>query len=226
MPAVLGHPKKHVLDREAFIRSGLRLALNSAATSLTYRDIGKDLGVDATAIYRHFRTREDFFAALLDRILQQVVEQTKTPVAQWKQRLVEFALHTLQTFRTYPPIAAVAGTVTTRGPGELACMELMLECFARAGLSGAELAGQYARFVSYVISSSTGLARENLDGSASSSPAWFAGELVTDPGRHRLTSALQDEILKLDNESLFLAGAAQIIDAATAKGHHLSSTER
>lgn len=217
MAAALGRTRKPVLDQEAFIQSALRLAQDPATAQLTFRDIGRDLGVDSTAIYRHFRTKEVFAAALLDRILQEIAELTITPIALWEQRLLEFAANTLRVFAKYPAISACAGTITTHRSGELACMELMLECFAQAGLQGGELVQHYAGFASYIISASTGLARETMAEHTDDSPAWFTGTLRVDPSRHPLSSALQEEILALDNESLFLAGAEQIIHAAAKK---------
>lgn len=206
--------KKRGLDRETFIQSGLRLALGSAKSDLTYRDIGKDLGIDATAIYRHFRNKDDLLEQLLDRILMQVCECTATPVEDWERRLEEFAEHTLRSFLANPPIALVANSYTTNGPGELATMELILECFAQAGLRGAQLASQYAVFASYLISSSVGLVRDYLDSPDDLSGTWFGGPLATNSPNHLRTAELQAEILNLDQRALFIAGARQLIRSA------------
>lgn len=206
--------KKRALDKEIFIQSGLRLARDSAKGRLTYRDIGKDLGVDATAIYRHFRSKDELFEQLFDRILLQVCEQTGSPLARWDERLMEFAGHTLHSFLSHPPIALKANSITTNGPGELATMELLLECFAQAGLRGAQLANHYAVFASYLISSSVGLVRDQLDSPDDASESWFTGSLRAEPGEHPRASGLNGEILALDQRELFLAGARQIIEAA------------
>ena len=205
---------KRVLDRETFIQSGLRLALHSSKSTLTYRDIGNELDIDATAIYRHFRSKDELFEQLLDRVLLQVCERITTPAARWDERLMEFANQSLQGFLDHPPIALMANSITTNGPGELATMELMLECFAQAGLEGTALASQYAVFASYLISSSVGLVRDHLDSPNDHSGTWFGGPLQGDSPDHPRTANLQSEILGLNQRDLFMAGARQIIETA------------
>lgn len=207
---------KRALDREVFIQAGLKLAENSSAGQLTYRDIGRELNIDATAIYRNFRSKEDLLAALLDRLLLQIMQNVDSQILGWETKLLDLAEQTLQMFLRYPLIAIHASTLTTHGPGELACMELMLECFAQAGLRSKDLAAQYAIFASYIISSSVGLVRDKLSESPSTTDAWFSGNLDTDLLKHPHTAQLGPQILNLDHHQLFLAGAQQII-AATNK---------
>jgi len=182
--------------------------------SLTYRELGEELGVDPTAVYRHFLSKESLMQELLDRIYRMANAKVSTPASQWEDCLSEFASVTLDTFLEYPAIAVTATSLTTNGPGELDSIELMVTCFAAAGLSGRALAEQYAAFGSYVLAGAAGLAREYSGVEDSESLKWFAGPLLADPLRHPMTASIRDDILALDHREMFLAGVNKIIQAA------------
>lgn len=208
---------KPTLDREVFVEAALRLASRPNTLSLTYRDLGKEVGVDPTAIYRHFQSKEILMQELLDRILGMTRERTKTPTTSWEACLVEFAEATLDIFLQYPAIAVTATSLTTSGPGEMDCIELMLSCFAEAGLQGQDLAEQYAIFGAYSLAGAAGLARDQAEAAGSPADEWFIGSLLADPSRHPLAASIRNDIMSLNHREMFLAGTQQIITAAKGK---------
>lgn len=208
---------KPPLDREAFVEAALRLASRQDTVNLTFRELGNEMGVDPTAIYRHFLNKESLMQELLDRIFLMAIERLETPAEQWQECLQEFAGRTLDVFMEHPAIAASATSLTTSGQGELDSIELMLTCFSNAGLQGRELAEQYAIFGSYVLSGAAGLAVDQVESSDPHSTAWFSGPLLADPRSTPLANSIRDEILALDHREIFLSGVRQIIQAANTK---------
>lgn len=222
MAAETSKPKGHkaLLDRDAFIAAGLRICSQTRTLSLTYRDLGQELGVDPTAIYRHFHGKESFMRELLDRVFEMAHTRAAHPTAPWEDRLIELAASTLDTFLEYPGIAVTATSLTTGGPGELASMELALDCFWEAGLHGRDLVEQYAVFASYTLAGAAGLARDLADPAGDGSYAWFAGPMLAEPTRHPLATSSRDHILALEQRNIFLAGVGQIVAAAKEKAQH------
>ena len=212
-----GRSAKAPLDREVFVEAAFRLASRPHTLSLTYRDLGKEVGVDPTAIYRHFQSKESLMQELLDRLFKMAHARMTTPTLQWEDCLAEFAGATLDTFLEYPAIAVTATSLTTSGQGELDSIELMLACFSEAGLQGRALAEQYAIFGAYVLAGAAGLARDLAESSDPESHEWFAGPLLVDPSHHPLVASIRDEILALDHREMFMGGVRQIIQAARAK---------
>lgn len=208
---------KPVLDREVFIDAALRLASRSSTLTLSFRDLGRELGVDPTAIYRHFQNKEMLMSELFDRILAKTFERTTTAPSHWEECLIQFAENTLDVFLEYPAIGVMATSITTSGPGEMDCIELMLECFSEAGLSGQDLAEQYAIFGSYSLSGAAGLARDQAESIDASAPEWFLGQLPADPARHPLAANLRNDIMVLNHRDMFLSGLKQILQAAKQK---------
>ncbi len=129
-----GRSAKAPLDREVFVEAAFRLASRPHTLTLTYRDLGKEVGVDPTAIYRHFQSKESLMQELLDRLFKMAHARRTVPTSQWEDCLAEFAGATLDTFLEYPAIAVTATSLTTSGQGELDSIELMLACFSEAGL--------------------------------------------------------------------------------------------
>ncbi|GAA1495289.1 TetR/AcrR family transcriptional regulator [Paeniglutamicibacter kerguelensis] len=215
-----GRPAKAPLDREVFVEAAFRLASRPHTLSLTYRDLGKEVGVDPTAIYRHFQSKESLMQELLDRLFKMAHDRRTVPTSQWEDCLAEFAALTLDTFLEYPAIAVTATSLTTSGQGELDSIELMLSCFSEAGLRGGALAEQYAILGAYVLAGAAGLARDLAESSDPESHEWFTGPLLVDPSHHPLVASIRDEILALDHREIFLAGVRQIIRTAADKGRN------
>ena len=122
------------LDRETIIAAGLKLAANPGATSISVRELGTLLDADPTAIYRHFRNKEDLMRELLDEIIGQSLAAVTADPQDWRGRLTQLAVSTLDLFARYPAIGIEATVLTTHGPGELDVVEFMLEALSRAGL--------------------------------------------------------------------------------------------
>jgi len=55
------------LDRERILDAVERIVTTEGLPTLTMRRIGTELGVDPTAVYRHFRNKEALLDALAER---------------------------------------------------------------------------------------------------------------------------------------------------------------
>ncbi len=58
------------LDASRIVDAALTIAARDGAPAVTMRRLGAELGVDATAFYRHFRTKDDLLAAMAERLLR------------------------------------------------------------------------------------------------------------------------------------------------------------
>lgn len=204
------------LDRDTIIAAGLELAAVPGATSISVRELGARLGADPTAIYRHFRSKEHLMEALLDELIDRSVSAVTADPADWRERLRQLAASTLEIFSAYPAIGVEATVLTTHGPGELDAVELMLDAFSRAGLSGDDLVRHYALLASHVLASAAGIARgrgERGDTAGDPSP-WIEGPLLADPRRYPLITSVNTLLSDLQDRDLFLLGVEAVIQSA------------
>ena len=205
------------LDRATIIAAGLELADTTGSASLSIRDLGAKLGTDPTAIYRHFRSKDDLMGALLDELTVRSLAAVTAPPEDWQERLRELASATLDELSRYPAIGQEAIVLTTHGPGELDAIEFMLDAFSRAGLEGEDLVQHYALMATHILSSAAGVARartERGSPSHSSSSPWFEGPLLVDPVKHPHIAQISPQLLTLEDRALFTLGVEWIIRSA------------
>jgi len=211
-------PGKTRLDRESIIAAGLELAAKGS-TSLSVRELGAHLGADPTAIYRHFRNKDQLMQALLDELTRRSVAAVTAERDDWRNRLRQLAVATLDEYSQHPSIGVEATVLTTHGTGELDAIELMLEAFTVAGLAGDELVHHYALLASHVLSSAAGIARARGErrehGVTDDEPSpWFDGPLLADPRRYPLITSINTRLLDLEDRELFMLGVDAVIQSA------------
>jgi AcrR family transcriptional regulator len=208
-----GRPR---LGRESIVAAGLELAATPGTTTISVRELGARLGADPTAIYRHFRSKEQLMEALLDELIGRSVAAVTAEPADWRERLRQLAGSTVDLFAEHPAVGVEAIVLTTHGPNELDAVELMLEAFSRAGLVGDELVRHYALFASHVLSGAAGIARGRGDrGVTAGDPSpWIEGPLLADPKRHPLITSTAQELTDLEDRDLYLLGVELVIQSA------------
>jgi AcrR family transcriptional regulator len=174
------------------------------------------LGADPTAIYRHFRSKEDLMRALLDHVVGGATAEVDAEAA-WDDRLRQLTEHTLAWAARYPAIMVESIVLTTHGPGELAAIELMLDAFREAGLEDDEIVRHYALLASHSLSGAAGMARaraEATDDEDYQLGAWLDEPLIVDPRKYPMIARYGAELNDLRDVDLLMRGVEMIIDSA------------
>lgn len=203
------------LERERIIEVGLEITGRPGTRALSVRDLGQRLGTDPTAVYRHFRNKEDLVLNLLDTLTARAVDAVHAPAENWQERLVQLSEATMSQYTAHPAVGAEAITATTHGPGEKAAVELILDAFTLAGLQEQTAVSFYALFAQYMMASASGLARAVIEtGSSNSSVPWFDAVPTADPTAHPLLMRLGGQLGRLQDVEVFRFGIGVILDAA------------
>ena len=207
------------LDAETIIAAGLQIAARPGATAVTVRELGALLGADPTAIYRHFRSKENLMGALLDRLFAMSLERVTAPREEWRTRLTQLATATIDLFTEYPAIGAEAIVLSTGGPAELEIVELILDGLSVAGLEGEDIVRHYAAQSTYVLSYSAGIARglSIREGVATEEHrSWMGRSLAVTSATHPQINALREQLLALRDREVFFLGVDALLDAVDA----------
>lgn len=214
------------LDRATIIAAGLELAETPGTASLSVRDLGARLGTDPTAIYRHFRSKDDLMRALLDELTSRSIADVTADPADWRGRLRQLAGASLVHYARHPAIGQEANVLTTHGTGELDAIELMLDAFSRAGLTGDDIVRHYALMASHVLSSAAGIARARADHviDESARHPWFEGPLLVDPRSYPLIASVTTQLLDLEDHELFDLGVEAVISSAERAAEATAAT--
>lgn len=121
-----------VLSRDIIAGVALQLTLEQSTTPLTLARLGAELGADPTALYRHYRSRDELLRDLADRVFVTVNDSFQHQ-DDWRTSLRQFALRLRTEFLRRPALVAEVGARFTGGPNERRSIELHREILRRAG---------------------------------------------------------------------------------------------
>ena len=121
------------LNRERVLTAAIDLADRSGIDALSMRKLGTELDVDAMAMYRHVRNKDD----LLDGMLQAVVGSVEPALTDlpWKAALRAQAMAARSTMLRHPWARRVLEERGTGGPAQIAQIERVLAILLSAGFS-------------------------------------------------------------------------------------------
>ena len=126
------------LDRDVIVRAAQRVLEEDGLGGLTVRRIGSELGADPTAIYRHFRDKDELVVELADRVFASVA--MPDPSLPWQERLRHMLRAALELYRANPGFALQLSVQPDDTPGLQRIAEHRAR-HARRGRAGAARAG-------------------------------------------------------------------------------------
>jgi AcrR family transcriptional regulator len=121
------------LTRDRVLQAAVDLADRGGNEALSMRKLGQQLGVDAMALYRHVRGKDDLLDGLVEVIVGQI-ERT-TPGASWNTTLRQQAMAARAVMLRHPWARRVLEERGTGGPACLAYIESVLATLHEGGLS-------------------------------------------------------------------------------------------
>ena len=96
--------RKGTLGPEDYIVAAMRHVDEHGLAALSMRALGAQLGVDATALYRHFPNKESLVEAMVDRMLREALEAHdpagKTP----REKIVDAVFAMREAFSRHPDV--------------------------------------------------------------------------------------------------------------------------
>ncbi|WP_162253375.1 TetR/AcrR family transcriptional regulator [Microbacterium sp. Root180] len=206
--------RKPRLDRDTIVAAALELASVPGVGSVSFRDLGTHLGVDPTAVYRHFRNKDELMGALFDHLTELGLQEIDVPPEQWQERLRQLALKTREALSHYPAVGAEAMLLTTNGRAEHRAMEIILDAFSRAGLEGDDLVRHYALFAMQTLSGSANAARARAQHPGESDTLWLDAPLLVDPREFPLVAENGARLAEIRDQALYLAAIDMVIASA------------
>ena len=139
------------LSQELIIEAAFRVSERNGAHALTFQAIGDELGAHPTAIYRHFRDKDELTLALIDALHAEVLDGLPPPSRDWAADLAELARRTRAVFLRHPQVAQYSGARTSRREHEFRIVELIIGCMRRAGFEDADAARYYRCFGDFCL---------------------------------------------------------------------------
>ncbi|WP_336710775.1 TetR/AcrR family transcriptional regulator C-terminal domain-containing protein [Arthrobacter sp. USHLN218] len=120
------------LSREVIVDACLQLADEAGGSALTFRRIGQLLGADPTALYRHFKDKDELLLALADRLIGDALRDFE-PGPSWRDTIKDLVVRGRRAYLAHPQVAALAAVRVTRQESEMQFIETMLSTLRQAG---------------------------------------------------------------------------------------------
>ena len=143
------------LSQSDYVDAAVRFANENGMEAMTMRSLGEAMGVDATAVYRHFPTKEKLLEAMVDWFFGVVIEdvrknaENKSP----RERCVSFAQSFRNTFETYPNIGGQVSYSSGSSPNGYMSTKMVIDALQEMGLSGKDLVVSYQGLEGLVLGS-------------------------------------------------------------------------
>jgi AcrR family transcriptional regulator len=155
-------PLPKSLNRNEYIRVAVEFVEEQGLAKLTMRALGEKLGVDPTAVYRHFPNKEAMIEAMLDHLIAQSAEiepAGDTP----RDRILSTALDLRAIFHAHPQLSTAFATSSGAYPSGLVLTKRLITELRAIGLQNTDLVQMYQTIETFIMGST------NFDGGGSSS---------------------------------------------------------
>jgi AcrR family transcriptional regulator len=130
------------------VRAAMDLADESGIESVTMRELGRRLGVEAASLYNHVAGKDD----LLDGMVDLVVAEIDLPSGDvdWQDAMRRRAVSARQVFAQHPWAAALIDSRGRSGPSSLSYADRVLGTMLQAGFSPGLAANAFLALDSYI----------------------------------------------------------------------------
>jgi AcrR family transcriptional regulator len=177
------------LNQSEYIRVAVEFVEEQGLAKLTMRALGEKLGVDPTAVYRHFPNKEAMIEAMLDELMAQsaAIEPVgDTP----RDRILATALDLRAIFHAHPQLSTAFATSSGAHPSGLTLTKRLITELRAIGLKSTDLVQMYQTIETFIMGST------NFDGGGSSSS--FEQRAL----RYRVINEPEFDVASSDTESV------------------------
>jgi AcrR family transcriptional regulator len=147
------------LTPETIVDAAVRIAARADPAGLSGRAIGAELGVDRSAVWRHFADQDALLLAVGDRFLQMAVDRVPDDSGP-AQRLRALAVGVVEVFEQHPFVGAQLASRFTHSHGEFAGTEMILQSLEALGLDDDDVA-RFERIVADTVLAYAGMRAVN-----------------------------------------------------------------
>ena len=95
-----------------YVSAALEFIDEHGMEPLTMRALGEKMGVDPTAVYRHYPNKEDLVLAVCDKVLGYIIERFDAPTDSPRENTITIAMITRSVYREHPHVMGAIVTST------------------------------------------------------------------------------------------------------------------
>lgn len=123
------------LSRERVLNAAVRLADDIGIASLSMRNLGDALGVEAMSLYRHVANKDDLLLGIVDLVAAEI--EVPTIGGDWKAAMRRRAISAHTVLMRHPWATMLLVSQANVGPAMLRYVDATIGCLREAGFSWA-----------------------------------------------------------------------------------------
>jgi len=207
------------LTRELLVRESLRLLDKDGVAGFSLPKLGRALGADPTAIYRHFGSKDELILAIGDALIEEGFFGLE-PSECWVRTLSETARRARRTALAHPAAASITFYRTTMGPAEMRAVDTIIGALHQAGFTGKEAAVTYRAFGDFALFWCGGEGSFlSLDAKTQQNDrdAWTRAYLVADRTMYPDIWQVREELPAVKDDEIFETILPLVLDGLMAR---------
>jgi len=148
------------LSRERVLGAAVLLADEDGLESLTMRELGLRLGVEAMSLYNHVANKDDLLDGMVDLVVSEIDLPADT--VEWREAMRRRAISAQSVFSRHPWASGLIDSRESSGPARLRYLDWVVGTLRRAGFTLEMTARAFSLLDSYIY----GFGRQRLNMSA------------------------------------------------------------
>jgi AcrR family transcriptional regulator len=146
--SALGPESRAPLTRERVLRAAVTLADEKGIDSLTMRELGLRLGVEAMSLYNHVANKDDILDGMVDLVVAEIAMPSDP--ADWQKAMRQRAISARAVFSLHPWASALIDSRQSSGPARLHYFDWVIGTLRRAGFTLEMAARAFSLVDSYI----------------------------------------------------------------------------
>lgn len=143
-----GVEPQHTLNRDRVLRAAMEVADEGGIESLTMRELGRRLGVEAPSLYNHVSGKDDLLDGMTDLAASEI--DVPSDAADWKDAMARRAASAREVFSRHRWASSLMDSREHNGPVQLSYADRVLGTLLEAGFSPREAANAFLVLDAYV----------------------------------------------------------------------------
>ena len=216
-------PGRPPIPLERIVSTALQIVDEQGADALSMRTLAQRLDSGTATLYRHFTSRADLIAHVVDLLYESVeIDAAKLSAMPWQQACKKAAYAMFDVLRQHRNVAPLLGADVSIGPRAMAARERLLAILLDNGFPPALAARSYATLARYILGFAIQLTSHRDDRDEAGLSQVFRN---LDPDQFPATVKVADS-LPVPLEDEFAFGLELIIDGLTQALAHQRKAKR
>jgi TetR/AcrR family transcriptional regulator, tetracycline repressor protein len=201
------------LTKEIIVSESLRLLDEGGIEGFSLPKLGRALGADQTAVYRHFASKDAVVLAIADRLIQESMDGLEQRDC-WVDTLTEMCRRLRETYLAHPAAASMSAYRTTQGPAEIRAVDIIVGAILAAGFEGSDAARMYRAIGDFALAwagSEASFLALDRGAQQRDRAAWTQAYLSVSRAEHPNVWQVRTELPEVGDEDIFESILAMVM---------------